>query len=113
MVFLGVEPRSVRVVLAEGLCDLGGGITSAEGLRDGEAGRAPFLIMPWHSPYNLGKAQKTSVRAAKQPGDCSLCRLGCLFRDCLGWPAGRQITPVSQVTSVSPRSAQKPSELPY
>jgi hypothetical protein len=30
----------------------GGGITSAEGLRDGEEGRAPFLIMPWHSPYN-------------------------------------------------------------
>jgi hypothetical protein len=52
MVFLGVEPRSVGVVLAEGLCDLGWGITSAEGLRDGEAGRAPFLIMPWHSPYN-------------------------------------------------------------
>jgi hypothetical protein len=25
MVFLGVEPRSVGVVLAEGLCDLGGG----------------------------------------------------------------------------------------
>jgi hypothetical protein len=43
MVFLGVEPRSVGVVLAEGLCDLGG-ITLAEGLRDGEAGRAPFLI---------------------------------------------------------------------
>jgi hypothetical protein len=42
MVFLGVEPGSVRVVLAEGLCDLGG-ITSAEGLRDGEAGRAPFI----------------------------------------------------------------------
>jgi hypothetical protein len=63
MVFLGVEPRSVRVVLAEGLCDLGG-ITSAEGLRDGEAGRAPFLIMAWHSPYNLGKARKTPVRAA-------------------------------------------------
>jgi hypothetical protein len=51
MIFLGVEPRSVRVVLAEGLCDLGG-ITSAEVLRDWEAGRAPFLIMPWHSPYN-------------------------------------------------------------
>jgi hypothetical protein len=48
MVFLGVEPRSVGVVLAEGLCDLGG-ITSAEGLHDGEA---PFLIMPWHSLYN-------------------------------------------------------------
>jgi hypothetical protein len=39
------------VALAEGLCDLGG-ITSAEGLRDGDAGRAHFLIMPWHSPYN-------------------------------------------------------------
>jgi hypothetical protein len=51
MIFLGVEPRSVGVVLAEGL-------------RDGEAGRAPFLIMPWHSPYNWGKARKTSVRAA-------------------------------------------------
>jgi hypothetical protein len=41
MVFLGVEPRSVGVVLAEGHCNLGG-ITSAEGLCDGEAGRAPF-----------------------------------------------------------------------
>jgi hypothetical protein len=30
----------------------GGGITSAERLRDGKASRAPFLIMPWHSPYN-------------------------------------------------------------
>jgi hypothetical protein len=47
MVFLGVEPRGVGVALAKGLCDLGG-ITSAEGFRDGEAGRAPFLIMPWH-----------------------------------------------------------------
>jgi hypothetical protein len=61
MVFLGVEPRIVRVVLDEGLCELG--VTSAEGLRDGEAGRAPFLIMPWHSPYNWEKARKTSVRA--------------------------------------------------
>jgi hypothetical protein len=41
-----------------------------------------------------------------------LRRLGCLLRDSLGWPAGHQITPVSQVTSVSPRSAQVPSELP-
>jgi hypothetical protein len=44
MSFLGVEPRNVGVVLAEGLCDLGG-ITSAEGLRDGEAGRAPFFSL--------------------------------------------------------------------
>jgi hypothetical protein len=41
MDFLGDEHRSVWVVLAEGLCDFGG-ITSAEGHRDGEAGHAPF-----------------------------------------------------------------------
>jgi hypothetical protein len=97
MDFLGVEHRNVRFVLAEGLCDLGG-ITSAEGLRDGEAGHAPFLLMPLYPPYNGGKARKTLIRAAEQPGDCLLRRLGCLLRDCLGWPAGRQITPVSQVT---------------
>jgi hypothetical protein len=44
MVFLGVEPRRVSVALAAGLRQLGGGITSAEGLRDGEAGRAPFEL---------------------------------------------------------------------
>jgi hypothetical protein len=112
MVFLGDWRRSVGIVFAEGLCDWGG-ITSAEGIRDGETGRAPFLIMPWHSPYNWGKGRNTSVSSAGQHRDCSLRRLGCLLRDCLGWPAGRQITPVSRLTSVSPRSAQLPSELPY
>jgi hypothetical protein len=29
-----VEPRSVGIALADGLCELGGGITLAEGLRD-------------------------------------------------------------------------------
>jgi hypothetical protein len=76
MVFLGVEPRSVGVVLAEGLCDLKG-ITSAEGLLDGEAGRATFLIMPWHSPYNWGKARKTSVRAVLlRDGDAATLSAG-------------------------------------
>jgi hypothetical protein len=46
MVFLGVGPRSVGVALSEGLCDWGWGIISAEGLRDGEAGRAPFQLCP-------------------------------------------------------------------
>jgi hypothetical protein len=45
MAFLGVEPRSHAIALAEGLCDFGG-ITSAEGLRDGEAGHAPFQLCP-------------------------------------------------------------------
>jgi hypothetical protein len=44
IVFLEVEPRKFGVFLAEGLCNLGG-ISSTEGLRDGETGRAPFLIM--------------------------------------------------------------------
>jgi hypothetical protein len=45
MVFLGVEPRNVGVAFAEGLWDLVG-ITSAEGLRDGEADSAPFQLCP-------------------------------------------------------------------
>jgi hypothetical protein len=32
--FLGLEPRGVVIALADGLCDLRGEITSAEGLRD-------------------------------------------------------------------------------
>jgi hypothetical protein len=28
----------------------------------GDAGRAPFLVIPWHLPYKWGKARKTSVR---------------------------------------------------
>jgi hypothetical protein len=43
MVFLGIELRGVGAALAEGLCDLER-ITSAEGLHDGEAGRAPFQL---------------------------------------------------------------------
>jgi hypothetical protein len=51
MVFLGVEPRRVGVVLAEGLCELWG-ITSAEGLRDEGAGRAPFSHYALAFAYN-------------------------------------------------------------
>jgi hypothetical protein len=44
MAFLVVEPRSVRVPLAENLCDLGWAITSFEDLCDREVGRAPFEL---------------------------------------------------------------------
>jgi hypothetical protein len=64
MVFLGVEPRRVGFALAGDLCDLGA-ITSAEELRDWGSVPCPFSIMPWHLPYNWGKARKTSVRAAE------------------------------------------------
>jgi hypothetical protein len=51
--------------------------------------------------------RKTSVRAAEQPQDYSLRRLGCLLRDSLGWPAVRQFTSVSRETSVSPGGTEK------
>jgi hypothetical protein len=90
MVFLGAEPRSVGVALAEGLCDLGGGgITSAERLRDGEAGRATFQLCPG---ICLTTEEKHGKPQSEQPQDCSLRRLGCLLRDSLGWPAGRRFT---------------------
>jgi hypothetical protein len=47
MAFLGVEPRSVEVALAEGLCDLGKGESLfLKASVIGEAGRAPFELYP-------------------------------------------------------------------
>jgi hypothetical protein len=63
--FLGVDPRSTGIALVYGLGDLGGGITFAEDLRDWGAGPCPFPIIPWHLPYNRGKARKTSARVAE------------------------------------------------
>jgi hypothetical protein len=52
MAFLGVEPTSAGVALAEGL-------------RDREGGPCPLWIIPWHLPYKWGKAWKTSVRTTR------------------------------------------------
>jgi hypothetical protein len=41
--FLGFEPRGVVIALADGLCDLRGEITSAEGLRDWGRRDVPLL----------------------------------------------------------------------
>jgi hypothetical protein len=43
--FLGVELRSVGITFTDGLCDLGGGITLAEGLHDWGR-RVPFELYP-------------------------------------------------------------------
>jgi hypothetical protein len=67
MVFLGVEPRSDRVVLAEGLCDLGG-ITSAEGLRDGEAGRTLCSLCPGIRLTTVEKHGKPHSGLPNSPG---------------------------------------------
>jgi hypothetical protein len=97
--FLGVESTSA-------------GVTSAEGLRQREAGRAPFQLRSgilFTTDENHGKPQS----GQEQPQDHSLRRLACLLREYLDWPTGQQIAPVTQVTSVSPRSAQVPPQLPY
>jgi hypothetical protein len=45
------------IALDEGLCDLGGIIST--GLRDwGEEGRALFSVIPWHVPCNRKKHGK-------------------------------------------------------
>jgi hypothetical protein len=44
--FLGVEPRSVGVDLAEGLCDWGRESLRLKASVIGEAGRAPFELYP-------------------------------------------------------------------
>jgi hypothetical protein len=49
--FLGAEPRSVVIVLADDLCDLVG-ITLAEGLHDLGRRIDPFRIILLHLPYN-------------------------------------------------------------
>jgi hypothetical protein len=45
MVFLGVEPRSVRVVLAEGVCDLGGSLRLKASVM-GRRAVPPFSLCP-------------------------------------------------------------------
>jgi hypothetical protein len=81
---LWVEPRSVRITLADGHCDLGwrwGG--------GGQFGWRPlWLGMEGHTmafPYKRGKARKT----------CQCTQFGCIFRDNLGWSAEHQFTSIT------------------
>jgi hypothetical protein len=67
--FLGFEPRSVVIALADGLCYLRRKSLQLKASVIGEGGPCPFWIIPWHLPYNWGKARKTSVR---EPSSCRL-----------------------------------------
>jgi hypothetical protein len=71
----------------------------------------PFSITPG---IRLETEEKHGipVRAADQPQDYLLRGLPCLLRESLGWLAGHRFTYVTPVTSVSPRSAQVPPQLP-
>jgi hypothetical protein len=68
MVFLGVEPRSVGVALAEGLCDLGGG---DQGSR---AARVLLVAPTWLSFKGL---PRLACWTSDHPG----------FPDDFGWPS--------------------------
>jgi hypothetical protein len=61
----GVEPR-IGLALAEGLCDFGGDHFGWSPPWSGVGSPCPFSFIPWHLPYNWGKARKTSVRVAEQ-----------------------------------------------
>jgi hypothetical protein len=64
---LGVEPR-IGVALYEGLDEFWGGDRSGwSPLWSGVGGPCPFSFIPWHLPYNWGKARKISVRVFKIP----------------------------------------------
>jgi hypothetical protein len=69
MAFLGVELISVGIALAKGFCDLRGESLRLKASVIGGCVPCPFWIIPWHLPYNWGKARKTSVRVS--PEGCS------------------------------------------
>jgi hypothetical protein len=62
MVFLGVDPRSLGVILAEGLCDLRGSLRLKASVMGG--GAWPFFHYAPTFAFQLRKARKASVRAA-------------------------------------------------
>jgi hypothetical protein len=111
MVFLGVEHGSVRFDLAECLCDLEGSLR----MKASVMGRRAVPLISLCPGIRLTTKEKRGKPESRQPNSPGLfvAPNWQYLWDCIGWPAGRQITPVSQVTSVSPRSAQVPSELPY
>jgi hypothetical protein len=77
MAFLGVEPVSFGVTLAEDLCDLGGGGIRLKATVIGEVGRASFELYPVICLTTEKKHGNPSQgnRAATGP---LIARLGCL-----------------------------------
>jgi hypothetical protein len=95
MVFLVVGPGSVRVVLAEGLCDWGGTLR----LKASVTGRraVPLFSLCPAFALQLRKSTENLSQGSRAARGLLVAPTWLSLRDCLGWPAGRQITPVSQV----------------
>jgi hypothetical protein len=62
------------IALAEGLSDFGGQSFWLRASMIGGCGPCPFLVIPWHLPYNWGKARKTSVRGMADVCMCPICK---------------------------------------
>jgi hypothetical protein len=98
-VCLEVEPRSVGIALADGLCDLeGGGIILAEGLHEWGWRVVPLLNYTLAFALQLRKSTENLSQGSREVGDYSLRRLGRLFffRNSLGWPAEHQSASVTR-----------------
>jgi hypothetical protein len=77
---LGVEPRSVGITLADGLCNLGGGgVTSAKGIHDWGRRAVPLLNYTLVSALQLRKSTENLSQGSRVDGDYSLRRLGRLL----------------------------------
>jgi hypothetical protein len=76
---LGVEPRSVGIALADGLCDLGGEITLAEGLHDWGRRAVSLLNYTLEFALQLRKSTEKLSQGSRVVGDYSLRRLGRLL----------------------------------
>jgi hypothetical protein len=73
---LGVELRSVEIALADGLCDLGGGINSADGLHDW--GRRTMSLLNSTPSFVLQRRESTGSLSpcSRVVGDYLLRRIG-------------------------------------
>jgi hypothetical protein len=70
MVFLGAEPRSVRVVLAEGLCDLGGPLR----LKASVKGRRVMPLFSLCPGIRLTTEEKLGIPHSGQPSSPGTAR---------------------------------------
>jgi hypothetical protein len=81
---LGVEPRSVWIAIADGLCDLGEIRFGRTPPSLGKAG-VPLLNYTLAFALQLRKSTENLSQGSRVVGDYSLRRVGRLFRDSLGW----------------------------
>jgi hypothetical protein len=76
---LGLEPRIIGIALADGLCDLGGEITSAECLHDWGRRAVPLFDYTLAFALQLRKSTENLSQGSRVVGDYSLRRLGRLL----------------------------------